>query len=265
MFSRGYANDGSSVIKNNAESKIYPITDVQFTAKYYVNSLGIEFVMIPSGSFIMGTPHDQTVDDHDDEIPQHLVTISKAFYIGKKEITQAQWEAVMGSNPSEFKSASQPVENVNWYDVQQFIYILNKKEGAKVYRLPTEAEWEYAARAGTTTQFYWGKNESEVEQNAWYGTNSGNQTHPVGQRQPNAWGLYDMAGNVWEWVQDCYDSKYYVGSHESDPSGPIGGSNRVARGGGWDSNLAAMRVANRNNGTPRSQRNDLGFRLVMVP
>ncbi|MBF0461243.1 MAG: formylglycine-generating enzyme family protein [Magnetococcales bacterium] len=228
-------------------------------AKTDTNSIGVEFVVVPAGTFMMGSPFDPNV--FDDEIPQHKVTISKPFSLGKYKVTQAQWEAVMGNNPSDFKGENQPVDSVSWEDVQLFIRRLNIKEGTKAYRLPTEAEWEYAARAGTTTSFYWGESESEINQYAWNKNNSGMQTHPVGQKKPNAFGLYDMSGNVWDWVQDWYDVKYYDNSPETDPSGPSAGSKRVARGGGYGLELIYLRSAVRDDSDPGHRSNRLGFRL----
>ena len=147
-------------------------------------------------------------------------------------MTQGQWQAVMGSNPSQFTGdPNRPVENVSWDDVQEFIRRLNAREGGATYRLPTEAEWEYAARAGTTTRWSFGDDASQLGRYAWHDGNAGGQTHPVGQLQPNPWGLYDMHGNVWEWVQDWY-GKYASGT-AVDPAGPSSGSYHVFRGGGW--------------------------------
>src|SRR5262249_25718461 len=155
------------------------------------NTIGMEFVLIPAGTFQMGNN-----DGYDDDKPVHTVRISRPFYLGKYEVTQAQWEAMMGNNPSHFKGdANSPVEQVHWDDVQKFIRRLNAKEGGARYRLPTEAEWEYAARAGTTTSWSFGDDASQLGRYAWCGGNAGWQTHPVGQLQPNAWGLYDMYGN----------------------------------------------------------------------
>jgi formylglycine-generating enzyme required for sulfatase activity len=164
------------------------------------NIIGMEFVLIPAGSFTMG---DDGESADDDEKPRHRVTISQPFYLGKYEVTQMQWAVVMGNNPSRFKELSNPVENVSWNDVQEFIRRLNQMLlGARKYRLPTEAEWEYAARAGTTSAYSFGDDAGNLYRYAWYKGNSEDKTHPVGQRDPNAWGLHDMHGNVWEWVED---------------------------------------------------------------
>ncbi len=228
--------------------------------KAYTNSIGMSFVLIPAGTFMMGAK--PGADINYDEVPQHQVAISKPFYLGKYEVTQAQWNAVMEKNPSEYKGADRPVENVTWESVQHFIRRLNAKEGTDLYRLPTEAEWEYAARAGTITRFYWGDSEDDAKQYAWFNTNSGEQSHPVGQKLPNAWGLYDMAGNVWEWVEDWHDGSYYANTPEIDPPGFKRGMYRVFRGGSWEYEPALMRSSYRNDGRPDRRYDDLGFRLV---
>jgi formylglycine-generating enzyme required for sulfatase activity len=197
----------------------------------YTNSIGMEFALIPAGEFLMGSDKGKDPEAHDDETPLHRVTISRPFYLGKYAVTQAQWEAVMGSNPSYFKGRSNPVETVSWDDVQKFIWSLNIQEGNGCYRLPTEAEWEYACRAGTTGVYSYGDDAGSLGHYAWYAGNSGKKPHPVGQKEPNAWGLYDMHGNVWEWVQDWYDD--YSSASVTDPKGPASGSYRVLRGGGW--------------------------------
>jgi formylglycine-generating enzyme required for sulfatase activity len=163
----------------------------------------MEFVLIQAWTFQMGSNNGEP-----NEKPVHMVRISRPFYLGKYEVTQAQWEAVMGNNPSQFKGdPNSPVENVSWDDVQEFIKRLkrlNTRESGVKYRLPREAEWEYAAQAGTTTAYSFGNDPSQLGEYAWYGENANGETHPVGQKKPNPWGLYDMHGNVWEWVQDWY-------------------------------------------------------------
>jgi len=173
-----------------------------------INSIGMELVLIPSGSFRMGGDKKlEQAEDH--ETPRHLVKISKAFFMGKYEVTQAQWSEMMNNNPSEFKDDIRPVERVSWNDVQAFIQKLNTKEETNKYRLPTEAEWEYASRAGSESSYGFAGNANILSQYAWYRKNSADETHPVGQLKPNAWGLHDMHGNVHEWCQDWFDRKYY--------------------------------------------------------
>jgi formylglycine-generating enzyme required for sulfatase activity len=166
----------------------------------------MEFVLIPAGEFDIGSKNE--TERWDVENPVHRVNISKAFYMGKYEVTQKQWRDVMGNNPSSFEGDNLPVETVSWNEVQEFIKKLNEKEGSNKYRLPTEAEWEYAARAGTTTPHFFGNNESKLGDYAWYDSNSYRVTHDVGQKKPNPWGLYDMYGNVLEWVQDKWHDNY---------------------------------------------------------
>jgi len=225
------------------------------------NSLGMEFVLIPAGELQMGS-NDTGADD--DEKPVHTVRLTKPFYLGKYEVTQAQWEAVMGNNRSHFKGDSAwPVESVSWEDVQEFIRRLNARErGTASYRLPTEAEWEYAARAGSTTAYSFGNSASDLGRYAWYGDNAGGKTHPVGQLQPNAWGLYDMHGNVWEWVQDWFGT--YPSGTVADPAGPTSGSGRVYRGGGWRYGVRLCRSAHRGDVAPGNRYDDLGVRLLRV-
>jgi formylglycine-generating enzyme required for sulfatase activity len=181
------------------------------------------------------------------------------------ELTQEQWRKVMGNNPSFFKSCGGdcPVEQVSWNDIQEFINKLNRITG-KNYRLPTDAEWEYACRAGTTTKWYCGDDESCVDGTAWYGENSGDAPHPVGEKEPNAWGLYDMAGNIWEWCQDWYDANYYAVSPSTDPQGPDSGTKRVWRGGGWNyATSFYCRSSFRDRYYPEDGFNFAGFRLAL--
>jgi formylglycine-generating enzyme required for sulfatase activity len=231
-------------------------------AEEKTNSLGMEFVLIPAGSFTMGSGK-SFEDAWGDETPAHRVNISKDFYLGKYEVTQSQWEAVMGGNPSKFKGRNNPVEMVSWDDVQEFIKKLNQKEGSNKYRLPTEAEWEYAARAGTTSTYSFGDDAGALGRYAWYWDNSGETTHPVGQKEPNGWGLYDMHGNVWEWVRDWYGE--YSGSPVTDPQGPSSGSSRVYRGGAWFPFAGGCRSAFRFYDTPVTRYSNLGFRLAFSP
>jgi formylglycine-generating enzyme required for sulfatase activity len=195
------------------------------------NSIGMELVLIPAGEFLMGA-----ADGEDNECPVHRVQISQPFSLGKYPVTQAQWEAVMDTNPSYFRgNPNRPVEQVSWDDAQEFLHKLSAREGGMPYRLPTEAEWEYAARAGATTAYSFGDDPALLGEYAWYIDNSEGSTHPVGQRKPNAWGLYDMHGNVWEWVQDWYAKSYYQHSPARDPLGSDEEkAAKVVRGGAWD-------------------------------
>ena len=232
----------------------------------YTNSIGMEFIEIKAGCFNMGMGRDPNFEDvNGRELPRHRVCITKPFYISKTEVTQAQWVAVMGSNPSTFKGRNNPVETVSWNDVQTFIRRLNQKEGGNKYRLPTEAEWEYAARAGSSSTYHFGDDKGMVGQYGWYADNSPLRTNPVAEKRPNQWGLYDMYGNVWEWVQDWEDENYYRNSPMNDPKGPDSGWYRVNRGGSWFNGARALRSANRHSDPPGSGNGYLGFRLVRQP
>ena len=221
---------------------------------------GIKMRLIPAGTFTMGSPSSED-ERADSEGPQHKVTISKPFYMGKYEVTQQQWEDVMGSNPSRFKNAGSnaPVESVSWDDCQEFLNKLCDKLGVSrgTYRLPTEAEWEYAARAGTTGKYY-----GDIDSIAWYDNNSGSKTHTVGSKKPNAFGLYDTAGNVWEWCSDGYGD--YSSGSQTDPVGASTGWLRVYRGGGWNGYARGCRSAYRNYGSPGDRDGNLGFRFVRL-
>ncbi|MDR1243245.1 MAG: formylglycine-generating enzyme family protein [Deltaproteobacteria bacterium] len=227
-----------------------PITDVES----HTNSIGMDFVLVPGGRFLMGD------NGLKNARPRHRVILSQSFYLGKYEVTQAQWEAVMGSNPSNFKGRSNPVEQVSWEDAQKFIRRLNQMEGTDKYRLPTEAEWERAADPRVLPS----QSERISGRNMWAENNSAKTTHPVGQLAPNIWGLYDMLGNVWEWTQDRYDPDYYAESHAIDPSGPSSGSLRVMRGYAWDTEsfVALCGPAFRYAESPDFRLRNLGFRLA---
>jgi formylglycine-generating enzyme required for sulfatase activity len=216
----------------------------------------LEMVYLPGGAFQMGS------NESSDEEPIHRVTLSP-FCIGKYPVTQAQWQAVMRNNPSNFKGADLPVESVSWVDATAFCAKLSRQSG-KNYRLPTEAEWEYACRADSSGKWCFGDDLTRFEEYAWYYENSDSKTHPVGQRKPNAWGLYDMHGNVWEWCQDLYDGSYYSNSPAQDPQGPTQGSSRVVRGGSWGGNGDYCRSAFRNYHSPGLASIGLGFRVVRV-
>ncbi len=226
-----------------------------------------EMVRVPAGSFVMGSPRqvDQAaaaagVKTAGDEEPTRKISVA-AFAIGKYEVTQAQWVALMGSNPSSVKGDSLPVDSVSWDDVQAFIQKLNARTG-KRYRLPTEAEWEYAARAGSPALYFFGNDPAQLDRYAWFESNAGGTSHPVGQKQPNKFGLYDVYGNVWEWVEDCY-RKSYAGAPANGAA--VGGAktcDRVDRGGAFVSSPSNLRSANRDWGAPNYRLNNLGFRLA---
>ena len=217
-----------------------------------------DMVYVKGGTFTMGATAEQGSDAQSDEKPTHSVTVSD-FYIGRYEVTQAQWKAVMGSNPSYFKGDNLPVEWVSWDDIQEFIKKLNAKTG-KRFRLPTEAEWEYAARGGNKSKGYKYSGSNSVYDVAWYYSNSDNKTHPVGQKRPNELGIYDMSGNVFEWCQD-WDGNY-SSSSQTNPSGPSSGTFRVLRGGCWVDYSSYSRVSYRLSLTPGSRKNGSGFRLA---
>jgi formylglycine-generating enzyme required for sulfatase activity/predicted Ser/Thr protein kinase len=226
----------------------------------------LELVLIPAGEFLMGSP-DSDNDATHFEKPQHRVRITKPFYLGKCPVTQEQWDAVMGSNTSSFKGPKNPVETVSSDDCQQFLGKLNAKSaaGGGKFQLPTEAQWEYACRAGSKTKYCFGDDTSKLGEYAWYEANSGGKTHPVGEKKPNAWGLYDMHGNVWEWCQDWFDVGYYAKSPVDDPTGAAGGSSRVGRGGCWGYPAERCRSAHRDGGLPGFRHSYLGLRVALVP
>jgi formylglycine-generating enzyme required for sulfatase activity len=220
----------------------------------FTNSIGMKFVWIDPGSFRMGSD-----DKYPDEKPAHMVTLSKGFYLQTTEVTQRQWEAVMGTNPSYFKGPDRPVEMVSWEDAKEFLKKLNVKEKDSRYRLPSEAEWECACRAGGQEP----DEAANLDEVAWWRTNSNSETHPVGQKKPNAWGLFDMRGNVFEWVEDWYDIDTYAKSRRLDPAGPGSGGSRVVRGGSWaDGVTGFFRCAARDSFGPGYRFNGYAFRCA---
>jgi formylglycine-generating enzyme required for sulfatase activity/uncharacterized caspase-like protein len=239
---------------------------------------GIKLKRIPAGEFLMGSSKDEDKDTFDNEFPRHRVRITRPFYLGVTEVTQGQYRAVTGQSPSQFKgSDDMPVEEVSWNDAIAFCNKLSEAEGLKPYyrfgageqsggggyRLPTEAEWEYACRARNPARYSFGDGAANLGEYAWFDGNSGHQTHPVGQKRPNAFGLFDMLGNVWEWCWDGYDDKYYARSPVDDPSGPLGASGRVSRGGSWFYGPLIVRSAYRNGTAPQGNyHGHTGFRLA---
>ena len=223
------------------------------------NGINIEMVKVEAGSFNMGaTP--EMKSPYEVEKPVHRVTLTNNYYIGKYEVTQALWQAVMGSNPSHFKGDALPVEQVSWKDCQKFITKLNRLTG-KNFRLPTEAEWEYAARGGNKSRGYRYSGSNTIDDVAWYENDALSQTHPVGTKQPNELEIYDMTGNVMEWCQDWYGS--YSSSPQVNPTGAASGSYRVVRGGGWSDSARDCRTSDRDFISPGGRSSDLGLRLVL--
>ena len=225
------------------------------------------FVWIEPGVFQMGSPESDSWG-RDSERPMHEVRISSGFWLGTYEVTQGEWESMMGDNPSCYTGDSRlPVECVSWYDVHEFIGRLNDAAGDSLYRLPSEAEWEYACRAGTLTRWSFGDDKSQLTHYAWYYDNArgvGKNPQTVGTKLPNRWGLYDMHGNVYEWVQDWYSSDYYNSSPRVDPPGPTSGSARVFRGGSFYHPAQVVRSANRYSISPDDRFYFLGVRLVRI-
>lgn len=225
------------------------------------NGISIDMVRVEAGTFTMGATPEMKDPDYDyDEKPTHQVTLTNDYYIGKYEVTQALWQAVMGSNPSKFKGDNLPVENVSWKDCQEFLSKLNNTTG-KTFRLPTEAEWEYAARGGKKNRGYLYSGSNNISDVAWYSDNSDNKTHAVGSKQANELGIYDMSGNVYEWCQDRKGS--YSSSSQVNPTGAASGSDRVRRGGYWSSSARYCRSSDRSSSSPGYRDFDLGLRLVL--
>jgi len=240
--------------------------------KEITNSIGMKLVLIPKGTFMMGSPESE--EAHREDETQHEVTISKDYYLGVYEVTQAQYEKVIGKNPSHFQgaivgnyNADLPVEQVSWDDAVEFCKKLSElpeeKKAGRVYRLPTEAQWEYACRAGSKTAYSFDDEEGLLPEHGWFKRNSSNRTHTVGLLEPNAWGLYDMHGNVWEWCSDWYGD--YPKGALSDPTGPKEGSLRVVRGGGWLFGAASCRSAIRSRNDPSYRYSGIGFRVALSP
>jgi formylglycine-generating enzyme required for sulfatase activity len=256
---------GSSIVWNTLREFAMLKGKVGFRVVAKVNDKNLpEMVFVKGGTFQMGSN-----DGEYNEKPVHTVTLDD-FYIGKYEVTQKEWREIMGTNPSGFKDCDNcPVEKVSWNDVQEFLKKLNAKTG-KNYRLPTEAEWEYAARGGNQSKGYTYSGSNTTDNVAWYGENSyylGSEhknygTNPVGQKSSNELGIYDMSGNVWEWCSDWYGSYYYKNSSSNNPKGANSGTYRVLRGGAWDNSPAYCRIADRSNYAPTYRYDDIGFRVV---
>ncbi len=228
----------------------------------------MKLVLIPAGEFRMGLP-DSEKDAVHDQKPQHRVRITGPFYLGVYEVTQEQYERVMGANPSDSKGAELPVGRVTRDDAQKFCRKLSElaeeKEPGRAYRLPTEAQWEYACRAGSTKRYCCGDDESLLGDYAWYKKNARGQPHTVGQKKPNAWGLYDMHGNAREWCRDWHEDDYYTRSPADDPAGPASGVAGVLRGGDWSGYPESCRSADRFRIVPDRAYDSFGLRVVQVP
>ena len=263
-----YINGTSDIFQS--ESTPPPVTDTSLrTNPSYPSSdqngqrhpAEPEMVFVEGGAFWMGCTDEQGKDCRDNERPLHNVTVS-SFYIGKYEITQKQWQILMGKNPSQQKGDDHPVENISWDEAQEFINRLNVATGKK-YRLPTEAEWEYAARGGKKSMGYRYSGSNFPKDVAWYEGRRKEKTHPVGKKQPNELGIFDMSGNVQEWCHDWYDR--YYSNVQTNPSGPLSGSDRVLRGGKWDSSEQSCRVSSRSRYSQKSRgSNDyFGFRIAL--
>jgi len=230
----------------------------------YTNEFGINFVFIPAGSFNMGSIY---VNAGFDEKPAHKVTITNGFYLSATEITQKQWRAVMGrSAPCKFKGDDLPADSVSWNDCMDFVNKMNEVEKKKIYGLPTEAEWEYACRAKSSTQYCFGDETDVVDEYGWHFGNSNNAPHPVGLKKPNAWGLYDMHGNVWEWCLDNYAE--YMPFELIDPRGPVLNASdddkKLIRGGGWYNPQDGCTSTNRDAAAPSKRSSDMGMRLLKI-
>ncbi|OQB39462.1 MAG: Serine/threonine-protein kinase pkn1 [Candidatus Hydrogenedentes bacterium ADurb.Bin179] len=226
----------------------------------------MEFVWIPPGEFMMGSPNSEK-GRYDNETPQHKRTIKEGFWLGKFEVTQEQWRKVMGNNPSYFKGDFLPVEQVSWDDCQQFVAKLSRP-GQGIFRLPSEAEWEYACRAGAGTRYYWGPDPaySQIREYAWYDACSEGRTHPGGLKRPNAWNLYDMAGNVWEWCEDDYHESYHGAPRDGRAWVDIPRvSTKVPRGGSWETQALNCRTTDRGHNPSDTRRSNRGVRLVRLP
>ncbi len=260
-YVRAYATNSIGTRYGNQVMFMTAGENISFT----VNGVTFEMVAVAGGTFTMGGTSEQGSDVLSDELPTHSVTLSN-FHIGKYEVTQALWQAVIGSNPSYFSGSDQPVEQVSWNDCQEFITQLNQlcssQLNGKQFTLPTEAQWEYAARGGNQSMHYKYSGSNTIGNVAWYSDNSGSNTHTVGTKSPNELGIYDMSGNVWEWCQDWYGS--YSSGSQTNSTGPSSGSGRVRRGGSWSNRAGYCRVSYRLDYGPDGGSRYIGFRLALV-
>ncbi|MBR1928763.1 MAG: formylglycine-generating enzyme family protein [Paludibacteraceae bacterium] len=249
-----------------SDQVVFKVVPSGGTLTFTVGGVSFKMQMVEGGSFTMGCTSEQGGDCFSLESPSHQVTLSD-YFIGQTEVTQGLWRAVMGSNPSYFKKGDNyPVERVSWNDCQDFIRRLNNmlssELGGKRFSLPTEAQWEYAARGGKKSGHYKYAGSNNIGSVAWYTDNSGSRTHPVGKKSANELGLYDMTGNVWEWCQDWVG--IYTGGSQTNPIGAASGSDRVFRGGSWFSRARSCRVSSRYDFSPGNRDSDLGLRLVLL-
>ena len=267
VTSSSECTDGSIsfAVVSNSDNRITlnaPRPKFAGTKPITVKGVTFNMIMVKGGTFTMGGTLEQGSYDGAPETPAHRVTLSD-YYIGETEVTQELWQAVMGSNPSYFKNGNNlPVEQVSWNDCKDFIERLNSLTGM-TFRLPTEAEWEYAARGGNKSRGYKYAGSNTLQDVAWFADNAVSSTHPVATKQPNELGIYDMSGNVWEWCQDWYGS--YQSYAQTNPQGALSDSNRVLRGGSWISEQRICRLSGRRSGTPDYRNSRRGFRLVLVP
>lgn len=256
---------GADPVGSVVSEFLNPIPDeLSVSLPEITNSIGMRLKLIPAGKFLMGSPETEVVRDHD-EGPQRVVSITEPFYLGVYEVTQAEFERVIGTNPSRFTGARNPVESVSWEEAVSFCRQLSQlpeeQAAGHAYRLPTEAEWEYACRAGTTTAYSFGDAGVGLGEYAWYNGNSGGTTHPVGEKPPNSFGLYDMHGNVWEWCSDRYGG-YPDNTVAPGRQMPSNSSDFVLRGGSWYFARAHARSARRGATEPGTRYEDLGIRLA---
>lgn len=254
------ANRGNKAKSSSSQSETLPRAAQQQISyqTFYANGVSFQMAKVVAGTFYMGATSEQQSPEGDET--KHKVTLTKTYYLGKTEVTQALWQAVMGSNPSNFKGDNKPVECVSWNDCQEFISRLNAATG-KNFRLPTEAEWEFAARGGNNSRHYQYSGSNNLLDVAWYTDNSSNTTHDVASKQANELGIYDMSGNVWEWCSDWYGS--YSSNHQYDPAGATSGSYRVLRGGSWYHDARYCRSSYRSNLDPDDRDRYIGLRLAL--
>lgn len=257
----GWDSSGVQNLRGDVQQGVAALKGERFT-----NALGMEFVAIPAGNFMMGCDQSSGDSCNDRELPRHPVQV-EAFYMQTTEVTQAQFQAVMNSNPSRFKGSGLPVDSVTWHEAREFVQRLSQQEGCtNCYRLPSEAQWEYAYRAGSQTIWPHGNDQNSVQS---FGHHNASASQPVAMLLPNAWGLYDMGGNLWEWVEDCWHSSYNGASAYATPWNSncekVGSAEpRVLRGGSLLNNPDVLRAAYRSNYSPVNRYDLVGFRVVRV-